>query len=98
MSVGPAPARGSASSVAAQAYRLDDFSVTHGASFRMVLDVGNWDASRAINTPGQSGDPANPHYRDLFAPWSAGQYIPLLFSRQAIEASTERVIRLTPGG
>jgi penicillin amidase len=98
MRIGPAPARGSASSVGAQAYRPSDFAVTHGASFRMVLDVGNWDASRAVNTPGQSGDPASAHYRDLFPLWSAGQYVPLLFTRPAVEAATERVIRLTPGG
>ena len=96
MSVGPLEARGSASTVGAQAYRPDDFSVTHGASFRMVLDVGNWDASRAINTPGQSGDPANPHYRDLFPLWNGGQYVPLLYSRPAIEAAARLVIRLTP--
>ena len=34
-----------------------DYQLIAGASFRMVLDVGNWDASRTINTPGQSGDP-----------------------------------------
>ena len=32
----------------------------------MVLDVGNWDASRTINTPGQLGDPFSAQYRDLF--------------------------------
>ncbi len=96
MSVGPLPARGSASTVGAQAYRLDDFAVTHGASFRMVLDVGNWDASRAINTPGQSGDPSSPHYRDLLPLWNSGQYVPLLYSRPAVEAATQMVMRLTP--
>ena len=97
MSVGPAPARGSASTVAAQAYRPEDFAVTHGASFRMVLDVGSWDASRAINTPGQSGRPEQDHhYRDLFELWNTGQYVPLLFSRQAVEAAAQVDIRLTP--
>ena len=32
----------------------------------------------AINTPGQSGDPFSPHYRDLFPLWAAGDYVPLL--------------------
>lgn len=96
MRVGPLEANGSASTVGAQAYRLDDFTVTHGASFRMVLDVGDWDASRAINTPGQSGDPFDPHYRDLLPLWNTGQYAPLLFSRHAVEAAAQRVINLTP--
>jgi penicillin amidase len=97
MHVGPLEARGSASTVMAQAYRPGDFAVTHGASFRMVLDVGDWDQSRAINTPGQSGDPYSPQYRDLFPLWNGGQYVPLLYSREAVDAATRLVIRLTPG-
>ncbi len=46
-------------------YRNSDFRPTAGASFRMVVDVGNWDASRVVNTPGQSGNSASSHYRDL---------------------------------
>jgi penicillin amidase len=64
----------------------------------MVLDVGNWDASRTINTPGQSGDWASPHFRDLFPLWVKGEYVPLVYSRKAVDAATERVIRLTPAG
>jgi penicillin amidase len=50
----------------------------------------------AINTPGQSGDPASAHYRDLFPLWAAGSYVPLRFSRAAIEADAETVMGLTP--
>jgi penicillin amidase len=64
----------------------------------MVVDVGAWDNSRFINTPGQSGDPGDPHYRDLFPLWAKGEYAPLLFSREAIERNADRVIVLTPGG
>jgi penicillin amidase len=98
MSVGPLEARGSASTVGAQAWRPSDFAVTHGASFRMVLDVGDWDQSRAINTPGQSGDPFSPQYRDLLPLWNGGEYFPLLYSRPAVDAATRLVIRLTPAG
>jgi penicillin G amidase len=38
----------------------------------------------AINSPGQSGDPHSPHYRDLFALWAAGAYVPLRFGRAAV--------------
>jgi penicillin amidase len=62
----------------------------------MVLDVGAWDNSMVINTPGQSGDPMSRHYRDLFPHWAAGGYVPLLYSRQAVVANAGRVIRLTP--
>jgi penicillin amidase len=48
------------------------------------------------NTPGQTGDPVSPHYRDLFEPWSNDQYFPAPYSRARIEAATERRLYLTP--
>nr|WP_319016824.1 penicillin acylase family protein [Diaphorobacter aerolatus] len=62
----------------------------------MVVDVGNWDASRAVNTPGQSGNQASPHYRDLASTWAAGKYFPLTYSRDAVEKVTRERITLTP--
>jgi penicillin amidase len=98
MSHGPLPLPGSAWTVWASTYRMDDFAATQGASFRMVVDVGAWDNSVVINSPGQSGDPASPHYGDLFPLWAKGEYVPLLWSREAIEAAAETVFDLTPGG
>ncbi|MGQ3017639.1 penicillin acylase family protein [Phenylobacterium sp.] len=96
LAVGPAPMAGTMLSPLAASWRPSDYQVVSGASFRMVLDVGAWDNSVAINTPGQSGDPASPHYRDLFPLWANGDYVPLLYSRPAIEAATETVLTLTP--
>jgi penicillin amidase len=96
MSVGPLPVPGSASTPRAATYRPGDFTQIAGASVRMVLDVGAWDNSMIINTPGQSGDPASPHYRDLFPLWAAGSYVPLRYSRAAVEADAETVLALTP--
>ena len=96
MSMGPLEVPGSASSPRAATYRPSDFAATAGASVRMVLDVGRWDNSVVINTPGQSGDPFSPHYRDLFPLWAAGDYVPLLFSRAAVEREAETVLILTP--
>jgi penicillin amidase len=62
----------------------------------MVLDVGNWDNSRAVNYPGESGDPYSPHYRDLAGKWLNGTYFPLLYSREAVEKQTEKRIHLLP--
>jgi penicillin amidase len=96
MTVGPAALGGSGQTVGAAAYRVRDFRAVAGASFRMLLDVGGWDASLAINSPGQSGDPASPHFRDLFPLWLAGEYFPLSYSRAAVERVTERRIELEP--
>ena len=62
----------------------------------MVIDVGAWDNSMAMNNPGQSGDPRSQHYRDLFGPWSRDEAFPLLYSRRRIEAETIRRIHLQP--
>lgn len=94
--VGPTPMGGTSLSPMAASWRPDDFRVVAGASFRMVLDVGAWDNSMTINTPGQSGDPESPHYRDLFPKWVKGEYVPLLYSQKAVEGATETVIALTP--
>ncbi|OKO73000.1 penicillin acylase family protein [Bradyrhizobium sp. NAS96.2] len=96
MQVGPLAYGGAANVPRAATYRRSDYHLTAGASFRMVLDVGNWDASRTINTPGQSGDPFSGHYRDLAPLWATGQYVPLLYSRPAVEAATAEAITLTP--
>jgi len=98
LSVGPLELPGSASSPRAATYRTSDFAAISGASVRMVLDTGNWDNSVVINTPGESGDPFSPHYRDLFPLWAAGDYVPLLFSRAAVEREAETVLTLMPEG
>ncbi len=97
MSVGPLQTPGSSSSPRAQSYRSSDFAVIGGASVRMVLDVGAWDNSVFINTPGQSDDPLSPHYRDLFPLWAGGAYVPLPFSRSAVERNAETRIEVVPG-
>ncbi len=97
ISVGPLQLPGSASTPRAQAYLSSDFSVVAGASVRMVMDVGAWDNSVVINTPGQSDDPMSAHYRDLFPLWAEGSYVPLRFSRSAVERDAEDLIHLVPG-
>jgi penicillin amidase len=96
LNVGPQPKAGDGNVVGAAGYRSKDFRLREGAAFRMVLDVGNWDDSVAVNSPGQSGEPSSPHYRDLFALWLAGEYFPLVYSRAAIEKATEQKIVLAP--
>jgi penicillin amidase len=95
VTVGPLPRGGSSDTVGATTY-LPDFTQSAGASFRLVIDVGAWDNSLAMNSPGQAGDPASPHFADLFPAWAAGGAIPLLYSREQVEAVTERRILLVP--
>jgi penicillin G amidase len=68
------------------------------ASGRLILDVGDWDNSRAALPGGQSAHPASPHYQDALQEWHDGRYHPMLFSRRAVEAATEDKLFLLPGG
>ena len=94
--VGPVPIGGSGSTPMAMGTG-PDFRVVSGASVRVVMDVGAWDNSMAINTPGQSGDPSSPHYRDLFARWATGNYVPFVWSRPRVLQEAERIINVIPG-
>lgn len=67
-----------------------------GASFRILVDTQDWDKTLGINNPGQSGDPASPHYRDLFPLWSNNDYFPVYFSREKIRTVTEKKTVLKP--
>jgi penicillin G amidase len=93
---GPFPTPGGPYTPNASSYRVSDFQLTGGPSFRMVLDVGNWDNSRAVNYPGQSGNPDDVHYRDLTEMWLTGKYFPLLYTRDAVEKATVTRILLKP--
>jgi penicillin G amidase len=72
------------------------FEVAHGASFREILDVADWDRSVATSVPGQSGQPGSPHYGDLLPLWGEGRYFPLLFSREKIEEMAKERLVLEP--
>lgn len=93
-SVGPAAKGGSGYTVNNNNYRQSDGRVTLGVSWRMICDVGAWDACLTINCPGQSGDPGNPHYNDLFTMWTNDTYVPMPFSEAAVDAATETEIKL----
>jgi penicillin G amidase len=96
LQVGPFPKAGGPFTPNMSDYRIPDFRQTNGPSFRIVMDVGNWNNSRAVNYPGQSGNPDDPHFRDLAPLWLDGQYFPLLYTRAAVKKAVEREIVLTP--
>jgi penicillin amidase len=90
------PMGGSGNTTNNTAFRAANFDVLAGASYRQVIDVGNWDASTMTNAPGQSGDPRSPFYDNLLHGWANLEAFPLLFSREAVERHAVRVIRLQP--
>ena len=93
LDTGPLPRGGAAHTVNSTS---DSENQATGASFRIVADTSDWDRSVGTNSPGQSGDPASPHYRDLFQPWAEGRYFPASYSRPKVEAATEAKTLLIP--
>jgi len=78
---------GDAGTVHARWYAsLERPRVSGGASFRAVVDVGDWEGALAINLPGQSGDVRSPWYRNLYERWVAGTPMPLPFGPEAVRA------------
>jgi penicillin amidase len=73
-----------------------NFRQTHGASFREILDLSDWDKSVATSVPGQSGQPQSRHYGDLLPLWAEGRYFPLLFSKERIEQAARQKLVIEP--
>jgi len=46
--------------------RYDErYKQIHGATYRHLFDLADWDRGLATSAPGQSGQPGSPHYDDL---------------------------------
>jgi len=77
-------------------FRASDLLVRAGASYRQVIDVGNWDNSTMTNAPGQSGDPRSPFYDNLLEDWANDRDFPLLYSPEAVQSNRAITIELEP--
>lgn len=95
--LGPWSKGGGNTSIMLAHHEASDYRVRIGASVRMVVDVGDWDASLWINAPGQSAMQDSPHLADLAPLWAAGDYVPMAYSRAAVAAVTVETITLLPG-
>ena len=68
----------------------------NGATYREIIDVGDWDKSVATSTPGQSGQPGSPFYGNLLPLWAKNEYFPLLFSPSAVNNNIKHRLVLRP--
>lgn len=93
--IGPVPS-GSGPYTPDQARWDKNFARIHGATYRQVFDLSDWDLGQGTNMPGQSGQPGSPHYSDLLPLWSEGTYFPLAYSRKKVEEVTLNRLVLEP--
>jgi len=80
----------------------DSFTVTPVApildrtfisSYRQIIDLASIDASKFIIPMGQSGHVWSEHYGDLLAKWDRYEYLPMRFSRAAVdEGAGDRLV------
>ena len=68
-----------------------DESGVHGASWRMVVQLGPEVHAWATYPGGQSGNPASPLYMDRIATWVKGELDPVLFPRTPAEIPAGRI-------
>ena len=93
---GPVQRPGDEDVLQATGFEGDSFAQLTGASYREIFDLSDWDESRAINVPGQSGQPGSKHYDDLLPLWSEGRYFPLAYSKGAVDRATTDTLNLLP--
>jgi penicillin G amidase len=98
LGVGPVAWGGDANTVAqAGVQPLDPLANPAAiANHRMVVDLGDLDASRYVLAGGQSGNPLSPHYADLFELWLRGDGVPIAWSDEAVASATVDHLVLRP--
>lgn len=95
---GPVPTGGSTECVNNNMWYASNgnFSVRLIPSMRMIVDLGDFDKSVAVNSTGNSGHPGSPGYGNQILPWARVQYHPMLWSRQQVEAGASHRLFLNP--
>jgi len=93
LDVGPAPRGGNGYTVGSTGGRDNQPS---GGSFRIIVDCVDWDACLGTNSPGQSGNPDDKFYDNLFDIWAKDKFFPVFYSRKKVESVSDKVMVLQP--
>ncbi|MEW1954708.1 penicillin acylase family protein [Terrabacter sp. NPDC080008] len=95
---GPIELGGGSAIVNANAWNASEpgYGVTAGPSMRMIVDLGNLDASRWVNATGQSGHAGDDHYADQVDAWAANETFPWPFTDKAVREAGNDELTLEP--
>ena len=69
---------------------------TSGATFRIIVDVNDWDNTVGSNPPGQSGNLESPFYKNLYDQWVNDAYFPVYFTKAKIDSVKSEKALLVP--
>lgn len=61
-------------------------SSRHGASWKMVVALGEQVQAWGVYPGGQSGNPGSPYYTNLLSAWAKGEYFPIRYYRNEEDA------------
>lgn len=95
---GPFAAGGDHSTLNVSAYRWgDNFDTWLIPAMRIIVDFGRDEPMIGLNSSGQSGNPASPHYADGIDAWLKGGYMSFPFKAENLDKvyGTQRLL-LTP--
>ena len=93
---GPFGVGGGSEAVVATGFEVDNFATTSIPSMRMIVDTTDFSNCIAVNSTGQSGHPASPHYGDMIEEWRTGKYHKMLWTPQQVEDSAAHRLILNP--
>ncbi|MHA1966820.1 MAG: penicillin acylase family protein [Candidatus Hodarchaeales archaeon] len=95
---GNIPIGGDTDTLCQTAFQAEDpYTVKAWApSHRQIIDMNNFSNSLMIFAPGQSGHLGSKHYDDLIELWHKGEYHPMLWKKEEIEANSEGKLELNP--
>jgi len=94
---GPFPAPGDHTTLNVSAYAMaSDFDTWLIPAMRIVVDFSLEEPFYAVNSTGQIGNPASPHYDDALHEWLRGNYWPMPFKQENIENRYNRILVLKP--
>jgi penicillin amidase len=94
--VGPVPIGGDLHTVQQMGSSMESFGEKLWTpSYRHIVDLSDLSKSFVIFPPGNSGNLASPHYRDLFEYYCKGEYIPMLWTREQVESNLEGKLDLS---
>jgi penicillin amidase len=66
------------------------------SSYRQIVNLSDLDGSQFVTTTGQSGQLLSGRYDDLIPRWRAGGYLPMRFSRAAVDGAARNRLVLAP--